>query len=199
MKHIQIFESYTDLDFEIPTSFQANDTFDPDKAKDASKEASDKRGGRSSDDKGLNFPAIREVYGSDAYNIRFYIAQALHVLGYCLFPYNKYFPLDKQTARDLSMGTYYIGEPWQNEIMKKLSPKLLKSIAPWVEKIMLYPDKFLSMETDLQRTTKSPGVSRESRAIFPLIGQVVADSELELISGNGSIPAYLKTYIERKK
>jgi hypothetical protein len=64
---------------------------------------------------------------------------------------------------------------------------------------MLYPDKFLTMETDLQRTTKSPGVSRESRSILPLIGQVVADSELELISGNGSIPAYLKTYIERKK
>jgi hypothetical protein len=193
MRHIQIFENYSDSDFEIPSSFQLGDGFDPVKAKKAVEEASEERGGKSKEDRGLNFPNIKEVYGTDSYNTRFYIAQALHILGYSLFPYNSHFPLEKAKPGDIAKMTYYIGEPWQNEIMKNISPKLLRAIAPWVEKIMLYPDKFLRTNVDLQRTTKSPGVARESRMILPMVSKLVADSSLEKIDGKG-IPTYLNVY-----
>ena len=173
MKHLKIFESYeAPMEFEIPTDME---DFDPEKAKQAYSEYVKKIGGKSKDDTGLSFPIIKEVYGNDAYNTRFMIAQALQILGYSIWPYNSAFT--RPSSSELALGTFYIGEGWQNEIMKKMPRKLLVSLRPWVEKVMRFPEKFIGNK-DLQRITKSPEVSRDRSAIAPEVASFIATTGL---------------------
>jgi hypothetical protein len=135
MKHLRIFESF--IREEQMMNPMDPGEFDPMKFKVASNLFTNKIG-KPVDDGNMGFPEIKEVFGRDDYNLRFMIAQALHLIGRNYFPTNKYFGKDIQT-KDKEKGdlmvTYYVGESPQNMLMKKIGKGLLTTIKPLVMKI----------------------------------------------------------------
>lgn len=137
MKHINKFESYTSLfEAEMPEDvvfMKAVKDFDPEKAKKAAEEYRKhvKGGTEDADKTGLKFPNIMEVFGAQYYNLRGAIAQALFLAGDNLFPTNSYHSKDIQDW-DMKMlkttMSYYIGEGWQNDILKKVPVETLRAI-----------------------------------------------------------------------
>lgn len=136
MKHLRVFESFINEE-QIVNPLDPGE-FDPLKFKVASSLFTDKIG-KPVDKGNTGFPEIKEVFGRDDYNLRFMIAQALHLVGKNYFPTNKYFGKDIQ-AKDKANGdlmvTYYIGEEPQNMLMKKLGKGLLTTIKPLVIQIV---------------------------------------------------------------
>lgn len=120
MKHIQIFESFI--------SEAALAPFDPLKFKVAANLIFKKIGQEQKTT--LTFPEIREVFGRDDYHFRFFIAQALLLVGKNYFPLNKYNP-KPQKEGDL-LFTYYIGEKAQNLILQGVGKDVMVVLKPLV-------------------------------------------------------------------
>ena len=135
MKHLRVYESFLS-EAQMMNQMDPGE-FDPMKFKVASSLFTDKIG-KPVDKGNMAFPEVKEVFGRDDYNLRFFIAQALYLVGRNYFPTNKYFTKDIQ-AKDKAKGdlmvTYYIGEAPQNALMKKVGKSLLTTIKPLVMKM----------------------------------------------------------------
>jgi hypothetical protein len=146
MKNIFTFGSF------IGTLNEEMGSFNPESAKKSSAEIMKSKGGSGTDKSktGLSFPNIKSVFGREDYMLRFRIAQALALAGKDFFPTNSVFPDAEKNKTPLAKGmfsTYYVGDPDQNEAMKKFSQPLLKAIKPLVEKMNKDMDKYWTIES----------------------------------------------------
>lgn len=138
MKNISDFRSFIKILNESESSVSVPFDWDPKKAEEAIKRVMTRSGGstKDKDSTGLSFKNINEVFGKSEYSLRFFIAQALKLIGKDMFPVNSYNSnLEDNRKKDSREGyfmTYYIGEAKQNEILDKISAEILKIIKPLV-------------------------------------------------------------------
>jgi hypothetical protein len=158
MKNIFNFESFThSLNEEMGP-------WDPEAAKKSAEEILKSKGGSETDKSktGLSFPNIKNVFGKEDYILRFRIAQALALAGKDFFTTNSVFPDVTKNRTPLAKGmfsTYYVGDPDQNEAMKKFSEPLLKAVKPLVEKMNKNMDKYWTIESKLLPEVKQTKVA----------------------------------------
>ena len=146
MKNIFTFGSFIgSLNEEMVSSNSSAD-------KKTSEEIMKSKGGSGTDKSksGLSFPNVKKVFGNDDYMLRFRIAQALALAGKDFFPTNSVFPDAAKNKTSLVPGmfsTYYVGDPDQNEVMKKFSEPLLKAVKPLVEMMNKNMDKYWDIKS----------------------------------------------------
>lgn len=146
MKNIFTFDSF------IGSLNEEMGPWNPEAAKKSAAEIMKSRGGSETDKSksGLSFPNIKSVFGKEEYMLRFRIAQALALAGKDFFPTNSVFPDIEKNRTPLVKGmfsTYYVGDPDQNEAMKKFSEPLLKAVKPLVEMMNKNMDKYWTIES----------------------------------------------------